>query len=484
VIDATDIQFGGWTLRRRSGELLRDGNVQRLSQQPLRVLVELLEHPGEVITRERMVQLLWPKGVVDFDNSLNAVVHKLRVALKDDSETPRYIETLPRIGYRFIGTVTPAAHPAPEALATNPVAERKWIRWAIPGVAGLALLAASIAWRQAHRASPSSHESTTARTDAVRRSANQRAYELYLNGRFHRSRRDVNGNPLAIENFQAALKEDPYFAEAWAALSETYTGMGTQQQMPLASAMEQARSTALRAIELNSKLAAGHTALGLVLLYYDSDYPAAEKEFLKARAADEHYARLWHGYAVLRGFQGRTEEAFDYVGRARELEPMTLLYGANYANLLYYTRRYEEAIEYVRSLLASQPRFDQVRTVLIRSLVETGDIKGALEQLSLRYAEVPMLSDDGLVYARAGRREDALRQVDRLERQGREGYGVAYELAIIHAALGQAEEACAALRRAPGDHSPTLGWLRLDPRMDVLRNQVCYAEVAERLYRE
>jgi tetratricopeptide (TPR) repeat protein len=163
---------------------------------------------------------------------------------------------------------------------------------------------------------------------------------------------------------------------------------------------------------------------------------------------------------------------------------MTLLYGANYANLLYYTRRYEEAIEYVRSLLASQPRFDQVRTVLIRSLVETGDIKGALEQLSLRYAEVPMLSDDGLVYARAGRREDALRQVDRLERQGREGYGVAYELAIIHAALGQAEEACAALRRAPGDHSPTLGWLRLDPRMDVLRNQVCYAEVAERLYRE
>jgi DNA-binding winged helix-turn-helix (wHTH) protein len=206
VTDATDIQFGGWTLRRRSGELLRDGNVQRLSRQPLRMLVELLEHPGEVITRERMVQLLWPRGVVDFDNSLNAVVHKLRVALKDDSETPRYIETLPRIGYRFIGTVTPAAHPGPEVLATTPVAERKWIRWAIPGIAGLALLAASIAWWQAYRTSPSSHESTSARTDAVRRSANQRAYELYLNGRFHRSRRDVNGNPLAIENFQASAK--------------------------------------------------------------------------------------------------------------------------------------------------------------------------------------------------------------------------------------------------------------------------------------
>ena len=62
-------------------------------------------HPGEVVTRERLVEVLWPKGVVDFDSSLNAVVRKLRVVLGDDSETPRYIETLPRIGYRFIGKI-------------------------------------------------------------------------------------------------------------------------------------------------------------------------------------------------------------------------------------------------------------------------------------------------------------------------------------------------------------------------------------------
>ncbi len=67
--------------------------------------MELLTHPGDVVTRERLVQVLWPKGVVDFDNSLNAVVRKLRAVLGDDSETPRYIETLPRQGYRFIGAV-------------------------------------------------------------------------------------------------------------------------------------------------------------------------------------------------------------------------------------------------------------------------------------------------------------------------------------------------------------------------------------------
>jgi len=114
VTDATEIHFEGWTLRPRSGELLRDGHTQRLSQQPLRVLIELLDHPGEVVTRERLVQVLWPKGVVDFDNSLNGVVRKLRVALKDDSDMPRYVETLPRIGYRFIGTVAPRVFAPPE----------------------------------------------------------------------------------------------------------------------------------------------------------------------------------------------------------------------------------------------------------------------------------------------------------------------------------------------------------------------------------
>jgi tetratricopeptide (TPR) repeat protein len=318
--------------------------------------------------------------------------------------------------------------------------------------------------------------------NAGSRQTNQRAYELYLNGKFHRSRRDVNGGPQAIESFQAALREDPYFADAWAALSETYTGAGMTQQIPIDEAIAQARAAALRAIELDPKLAAGHSALAVIKLHFDFDYAAAEKELLAARAADERYARMWHTYGLLRGYQGRTDEAQQYFGRARELEPMTLLYSASYANLLYQTRRYREAIEYVRPLLASQPRFDQARGVLIRALVAKGDIKDALDQLPLRYSQTPMLSDGGLVYAHAGRREEALRELASLERREREGYGMSYEIAILHAALGQTDAACTALRRAPEDHSQTLGWMRLDPRMDPLRRQPCYTEVAQRLY--
>jgi serine/threonine-protein kinase len=252
--------------------------------------------------------------------------------------------------------------------------------------------------------------------------------------------------------------------------------------MPIDAAIEQARTAVLRAIELDPRLASAHTALGTIKLHYDFDYTGAEKELRAAREADDRYSRTWHTLGLLRSYQGRTDEAFKYIGRARELEPMTLLFTYSYASLLYQTRRYQDAIEYVQPLLASQPRFDQARGVLIRALVETGDIQGALEQLPLRYAELPLLSDAGLVYARAGKRDDALREVERLERRELEGYGMSYEIAIIQAALGNIEEACAALRHAPEDHSQTLGWLRLDPRMDPIRKQACYAEVMQRLW--
>jgi len=85
-----EIRFDGWTLLRRSGELLRDGTRIRLQSQPLLVLEELLERPGEIVTREQLIARLWPKGVVDFDTALNSAVRRLRTALGDHAETPQY----------------------------------------------------------------------------------------------------------------------------------------------------------------------------------------------------------------------------------------------------------------------------------------------------------------------------------------------------------------------------------------------------------
>lgn len=111
------LRFDDWTLDPRSGELDRGGDRLRLQEQPLQILCALLERPGDLVTREELVARLWPKGVVDFETGLNTAVRRLRMALGDDADTPRYIETLPRRGYRFIGRL-PARQKPPDANRT------------------------------------------------------------------------------------------------------------------------------------------------------------------------------------------------------------------------------------------------------------------------------------------------------------------------------------------------------------------------------
>src|SRR5882757_3969295 len=115
-----DHYFDDWTFRPQAPELLRNGARVRLQEQPLQVLAELLARPGELVTREHLIGRLWPKRIVEFDAALNAAVRRLRAALGDEAETPRYIETVPRKGYRFIGilrSVSDTVFTAPPMMA-------------------------------------------------------------------------------------------------------------------------------------------------------------------------------------------------------------------------------------------------------------------------------------------------------------------------------------------------------------------------------
>ena len=100
-------RFGVFVLNPRTGELANGAKKTQLREQPLRLLLALLEHPGDLVTREELVGRLWPEGTfVDFDRGLNKAVNHLREALGDSAEQPNFIETLPRKGYRFIAPVT------------------------------------------------------------------------------------------------------------------------------------------------------------------------------------------------------------------------------------------------------------------------------------------------------------------------------------------------------------------------------------------
>src|SRR2546426_5451830 len=140
------VRFGVFEVDFRAGELFKQGMKIRLQQQPFRVLALLLEHPGEVVTREDLRQAIWPAGTfVEFDVGVDAAIHKLRTALGDSAENPRLLETLPRRGYRFIAAVdgvVASEEPSEAALQAVPIAKRKPLLWAGAMAVVVALLLA------------------------------------------------------------------------------------------------------------------------------------------------------------------------------------------------------------------------------------------------------------------------------------------------------------------------------------------------------
>ncbi|MBC8646614.1 MAG: winged helix-turn-helix domain-containing protein, partial [Thermoanaerobaculia bacterium] len=114
-------RFGPFEVDLRAGELRKHGVRLKLTGQPLEILALLLEQPGQVVTRDELRQKLWPGNTFgDFDHGLNAAVNKLREALGDSAESPRYVETLPRRGYRFIARVESPVAEEPAAPAPPP----------------------------------------------------------------------------------------------------------------------------------------------------------------------------------------------------------------------------------------------------------------------------------------------------------------------------------------------------------------------------
>ncbi len=163
--ESDQVRFDGWTLLKASGELLRGDQRTRLQDHPFKVLQALLERPGELATREQLIARLWPKQVVDYDTALNTAVRRLRAALGDEAETPRFIETVPRRGYRFIGHIetgpVPAAEPVPPApplpepvpeplpepaVATAPPARRRGPRVILVAAALIGIVAGGWFW--------------------------------------------------------------------------------------------------------------------------------------------------------------------------------------------------------------------------------------------------------------------------------------------------------------------------------------------------
>jgi DNA-binding winged helix-turn-helix (wHTH) protein/Tol biopolymer transport system component len=179
------VRFGQFELDLRTRQVTKNGATIRLSQQPIQVLSLLLEAPGEIVTREEFRRRLWPSDVfVDFDHGLNKSIQKLRDALGDSATSPRYIETIPRIGYRFIALPTastrsvelrpeaaavqePAAAALPPAVPIETRHRSRWILFAASAAACAVLVFGSMALYRLRHRQPERYVQLTDFTDSA-----------------------------------------------------------------------------------------------------------------------------------------------------------------------------------------------------------------------------------------------------------------------------------------------------------------------------
>src|SRR5438477_5472335 len=141
------LRFGVFELDPQAGELRKKGMKIRLQGQPVEILAMLLQRPGETITREELQKKLWPADTfVDFEQGLNNAMKRLRAALDDDAENPHFIETLPRHGYRFIGSVTGLGQTRTVEVGPPALQISRWLPFSFSVLAASVVLAALVLW--------------------------------------------------------------------------------------------------------------------------------------------------------------------------------------------------------------------------------------------------------------------------------------------------------------------------------------------------
>jgi TolB-like protein/Tfp pilus assembly protein PilF len=307
------------------------------------------------------------------------------------------------------------------------------------------------------------------------------AYELYLRGQYFWNMRTTQGLRQAIDYCGRAIARDPDFARAHAGLASSYVLLGGYSGEPQIEFMAKARAAALRALELDPKLAEAHAALALIVQNFDWDWQGAEKKYLRAIELNPNYATAHHWYAEHLTLRGRFDEALAEAARAQQLDPFSLIIAADKAVIFYYSRQYERAIANLNAVLAMDPGLARAHMVRY-AYVETGRFEEALADIeSFRAVESRPWHWSSLayVYGRAGRRresEHALAQL--LDGKQATDPGT---ISWAYLGLGRKEEALVWLERAYAQHSNVLATLGVEPGYDPLRGDPRFQDLMRRV---
>ena len=312
------------------------------------------------------------------------------------------------------------------------------------------------------------------------------AYQLYLKGRYHWSRRSKDDLDKAIDNYKKAIDLDPNFALAYAATAEVYNSMGKNPDAAPKDCIPLAKAAATRALEIDPLLPQAHSALADALALYDWNWTESERHFKRALELDPNiaYTHIAYGLDYLAAM-GKADEVVAELQRAVELEPLSMLNNSVLTSAYIYDRKYDQALVQARSTYDLEPNFGFARVWLGFALIANGKYDETISTVGQMSPDSPFTWMSGVVlayaYAKQGKRAEAEQQISKLRDLAKTRYMRTYYLAAIYATLGDKDKAFAELEQSFAEKDCFLGRIVIDPAMDSLRDDPRFKSLLKRM---
>jgi DNA-binding winged helix-turn-helix (wHTH) protein/tetratricopeptide (TPR) repeat protein len=427
---------------------MRGGEVVKLAPQPFRILALLVDRAGTLVTRAALRDAVWgTETVVDFEHGLNTCIRQIRHALGEDAEVPRFIETVPRLGYRFIAPVTSL----PER-ASRP---RRW-RTATAVGAIVTVLAGLVIAQVFSGGTPQSEE----------------ARQLYLRGQLALEDPTPGGTRTGLELFEKALALDAGYAAAHAGVAQAYlVKPSSTLGVPPDVSISRAQLAIGRALALDAFLPEAHLAAAELHMTLH-DWQAAGHEYQRAIDMAPNGSVARQRYAIWLSLQGRFEDAIKQARLGESLDPLSVRARTTLADVLRHARRFDEAILQAHRALELNPNFGRAHGVLGHCYLAQGRLDAAIEEFAKSGNNSGNL---GHAYALAGRTAEARRILQALEERYATIPAGAGEIARVYVGLEDFDRAFEWLTRSVEDGS---GWtLKVAAVFDPLRSDPRFAQL-------
>jgi serine/threonine-protein kinase len=317
---------------------------------------------------------------------------------------------------------------------------------------------------------------------AKRYTENVEAYNLYLKGIYWRRMLSVDRVSKSFDFFNRAIEKDPGYALAFAGLAYAYLVLSFYSPTPPKDLYPKARQAALRALELDDRLAEAHEALGVVKAYWEWDWEGAEREFRRTLELIPGYVWGHFHLANIRWYSGRFDEAIDIFRKIHFLDPLNTAFTRNLGECYLHAGRLREAEETLRDTIEIDPSLPTTWINLGYVLLKQSRYEDALTAMRKDPLKGSVLElNIGIIYARMGKREEALRILNDWQERSEKEFASPYYMALLCFALGKNDLGFQWLEKGYEEHDGWLMNMKVDFLLDDVRDDPRFAALLQKM---